>query len=148
MEAVMKARNESRTGISARAGFECQTHPPRRILVVEDEPELRQLVTEVLSVSGFRVDSAENGLVALPPLNAVHYDLMLVEEEMSIMTGLAREPDQIPDPQIQAMLMKPFTASELFRTVREVLHAADSVNHFRFLAPQTHNNGRVFMYAQ
>jgi len=156
----MKARNDSRTGISARAGLQCQNHQPRRILVVEDEPELRQLVTEVLSESGFQVDSAENGLVALPPLNSVHYDLMLVEEEMSIMTGLelvqllrseaimmpvilvkgtrlTREPDQNPHEQIQAILMKPFTFAELFRTVREVLRVADSVDHFRFHAQQT-----------
>jgi len=34
----------------------------RRILVVEDEPDLRRLNAEVLESSGYEVDTAEDGI--------------------------------------------------------------------------------------
>ncbi len=43
---------------------ECAAGPPRRILVVDDEPLIRQLYVEVLIESGYEVDGAENGAVA------------------------------------------------------------------------------------
>jgi DNA-binding response OmpR family regulator len=154
----MKAHNNSRTGVSAKAALQCRTNPPQRILVVEDEPDIRQLDTEVLRGSGFQVDTAENGLVALHSLDIGHYDLLIIEDEMSMVTGLelvkklrsedlmvpvilvlgtmpAKESNPNPWPQIQAILLKPYTVAELFRTVSEVLRAAGSGACFRFAPP-------------
>jgi DNA-binding response OmpR family regulator len=155
---IMKAHNISRTGVSVKAALQCQTNPPQRILVVEDEPDIRQLDTEVLRESGYQVDTAENGLVALHSLNTDHYDLLIIEEEMSMVTGLklvkelrsedimvpvilvlgtmpTKESNRNPWPQIQAILLKPYTVAELFRTVREVLRAANIGVHVRFAPP-------------
>jgi hypothetical protein len=43
------------------APFQCGTVPPQRILVVEDEPDIRQLNTEVLIDFGCRVDAPKKG---------------------------------------------------------------------------------------
>jgi len=155
---VMKAHNISQIGVSAKAALQCQTNPSQHILVVEDEPDIRQLDTEVLRESGYQVDTAENGLVALHSINTDHYDLLIIEEEMSMVTGLelvkelrsedmkvpvilvlgtvpVKESNRNPWPQIQAILFKPYTVAELFRTVREVLRAASSGAHVRFAPP-------------
>src|ERR1017187_6512346 len=84
----MKAHKNSRTGVPAKAALQCQTEPPQRILVVEDEPDIRRLDTEVLRESGFQVDTAKSGLAALRSLDTDHYDLLIIEEEMSMVTGL------------------------------------------------------------
>jgi DNA-binding response OmpR family regulator len=154
----MKAHNTLQTGVLPKAALQCETNLPQHILVVEDEPDIRRLDTEVLRESGFKVDTAENGLVAMRSLSTDHYDLLIIEEEMSMVTGLelvrelrsedvkvpvilvvgtvpAREPNRNPWPQIQAILLKPYTVFELFRTVREVLRAAGSGAHARFAPP-------------
>ena len=155
---VMKAHNNSQAGGSARAALQCQTRLPQRILVVEDEPDIRQLDTEVLLESGYQVDTAENGFLAMRALNAVHYDLLIIEEEISTVSGfgllnklrdegvmvpvilvLGTLPTEglSPNPwlQIQAILLKPYTVAELFKTVREVLCAASSSAHMSFAPP-------------
>ena len=38
-----------------------RTRPPPRILVVEDEPDIRRLNAEVLKSFGYKVDTAEDG---------------------------------------------------------------------------------------
>jgi len=40
------------------------TKPPHRILVVEDDTDIRQLNTEVIIGAGYQVDAAEDGAVA------------------------------------------------------------------------------------
>jgi DNA-binding response OmpR family regulator len=154
----MAANKISRTGGSAKAALQCQTHPPQRILVVEDEPDIRLLDTEVLSESGFQVDTAENGLLALHTLKTGRYDLLIVEEEMSTVTGMelvkamrsqammvpvilvmgtmpTTEPNVNQWPQIQAILLKPYTVAELSMTVKEVLRVAGNGANFWFAPP-------------
>jgi DNA-binding response OmpR family regulator len=119
---------------------------------------MRQLDSEVLRESGYQVDTAENGLVALHSLNTDHYDLLIIEEEMPMVTGLelvkklrsndmmlpvimvlgtmpARETNPNSWPQIQAILLKPYTVAELSRTVREVLRAVGSGASYQFALP-------------
>jgi CheY-like chemotaxis protein len=50
---------ETRGGKVAPAGG--QTHPPQRILVVNDENDTRQFYCEVLTQSGYQVDTAQDG---------------------------------------------------------------------------------------
>jgi len=142
----------------AKVAVEFQTNQTQRILVVEDEPDIRRLDTEVLRDSGFQVDTAESGLDALHSLDTDHYDLLIIEEEMSTVTGLElvkklRAEDLMvpvilvlgalptdvsnlnPWPQIQATLLKPYTIAELSRTVREVLRMAGSGSCLRLAPP-------------
>ena len=144
---MMNAHNSSRSGGAASAALQCETNPPQRILVVVNEPDIRRLDSTVLSESGYQVDTAENGLVALHEFASHDYDLLIIEDEMTTVTGMelvnklrsegllvpailvletmpTKGSNRNPWPQIQAILIKPYTIGELSRTVREVLRAA------------------------
>ena len=55
----------------------------KRVLVVDDEPTIRELVAEALRDAGYRVETAANGAEALqlmhgaPPPHAIVLDLMM-----------------------------------------------------------------------
>ncbi len=51
----------------------------KKILVVEDEPEIRDLMINYLSREGFYIDPAEDGVQALSMFEAVKYDLVLLD---------------------------------------------------------------------
>jgi signal transduction histidine kinase len=54
----------------------------RRILVVDDEPAIVELVTSVLQDQGWRVDVASGGRAALERLQETRYDLVLSDVRM------------------------------------------------------------------
>jgi two-component system response regulator AtoC len=58
------------------------------VLVVDDDPLLRKLVTDQLSRSGFDASSAASGEEALDSLRATDYDVVLLDIRMDGMTGL------------------------------------------------------------
>lgn len=61
---------------------------PKRILVVEDEPNMRLLVSEELSDAGYDVDEAENAEEAIRKFSERTYDLVTIDIEMPGMNGL------------------------------------------------------------
>jgi len=69
---------------------------PSRILVVDDEPFIVQLVADMLSEAGYDVDTAENGLIALEQIRQRSYDLILSDLRMPALDGLGlyREVEQ------------------------------------------------------
>ena len=60
---------------------------PLRILLVEDNPNNRRVAHAILSRRGHRVDSAENGRLALEKLADAAYDLVLMDVMMPEMDG-------------------------------------------------------------
>ena len=60
----------------------------KRILVVDDEPALRELYTEVLQGAGYEVSTASDGAEALDRLHAESFDLLLLDIWMPRMNGL------------------------------------------------------------
>ncbi len=60
----------------------------RRILVVEDNPANRILVTETLAVYGHDYVVAENGKVALEILDTADFDAILMDIQMPVMDGV------------------------------------------------------------
>ena len=60
-----------------------------KLLVVEDHPALRELLSAHLQRSGFAVDSAEHGQQALAMLGLCRYDAMLLDLGLPDMDGLA-----------------------------------------------------------
>jgi DNA-binding response OmpR family regulator len=146
----------------AIAPLRCQTNPPYRILVVDDDSDIRRLNADVLRQSGYQVDTAEDGEAAWKTLHAASYDpdsydLLITDHEMPRLTGMdlvkklraARmglpvimatgtlppqelERDRWLQPAVT--LLKPYTIDELLGTVRAVLHANESA--FREIEPR------------
>jgi two-component system response regulator AtoC len=72
------------------------------VLVVDDDPLLRKLVTDQLSRSGFDASSAASGEEALASVQATDYDVVLMDIRMDGMTGLdtlreIRKTDDAPE---------------------------------------------------
>jgi signal transduction histidine kinase/ActR/RegA family two-component response regulator len=57
------------------------------ILVVEDDPDVRRVIVECLSLIGYKVTEAANGGEALAHLQAIKPDLLVVDYAMPDMTG-------------------------------------------------------------
>jgi len=57
------------------------------ILLAEDNPDNQNLAVTILSKAGYRVDVAENGLLAVKAAKDFHYDLILMDIEMPLMNG-------------------------------------------------------------
>jgi CheY-like chemotaxis protein len=140
------------------APFQHEPKPTHRILVVDDDREIRSLAAAALVQSGYKVDAVEDGAVAWDTLQVNSYDLLVTDHNMPkvsgvellkklhaarmalpiiLMTGAPpmEELKRHPWLQIKTMLLKPFTADELFDAVRNVLHAPDGAREQ--LAPQT-----------
>jgi len=62
--------------------------PPKKILVVDDEPEVRQLMEHFLTERGYEVRIAENGRLALVALDTFKADVVLLDMHMPEMDGL------------------------------------------------------------
>ena len=131
------------------ATLQYEANPRRRILVVDDDSDIRRLNTELLASSGYHVDSAEDGAVAWDTLQQNGYDLLLTDHNMPKLSGIGllkklhaarmaipvilvtgepptEELARHPWLQIEAMLLKPYAADELLAVVRNVLIAVDS----------------------
>jgi PAS domain S-box-containing protein len=60
----------------------------RRILVVDDEPEVAESLAEILGMDGHDVDLADSGVTALERIAETDYDLILTDLRMPKMDGL------------------------------------------------------------
>lgn len=58
-----------------------------RILVVEDDPAIRGLVSDLLRDDGYQVDEATNGVEALESVGQSRPDLIVLDLMMPIMSG-------------------------------------------------------------
>jgi len=109
------------------------------ILVVDDDPDLRQFLQLMLTSMGFEVTTAANGQEALEVMEGHCPDLILLDMKMPVMNGwefccalegrAARPPIVVltaaPDPAARAAeahadgwLGKPFEYADLVATVR------------------------------
>jgi DNA-binding response OmpR family regulator len=124
-----------------------RANPAPRILVAEDEDVLRRLIANSLIEFGYDVDGAEDGAVAWEALQTKHYDLVITDNSMPKVTGIALvkmlrdrdatlpvvmvsgvkpsdDPSWHPSLGISAFLEKPFALGALRETVERVLRAA------------------------
>ena len=136
---------------AAVPSLQCLKKPCRRILVVEDDRNIRQINAMVLNHSGYEVDTAEDGNAGWKALHAVRhapdcYDLLITDHNMPGLTGVALVKKlrdvrmmlpvimatgtlpsedfftRYPWFQPAAVLMKPYTIKELLGMVEAVLH--------------------------
>jgi two-component system capsular synthesis sensor histidine kinase RcsC len=132
---------------SVDADSQHRANPSPRILVAEDEDVLRRLIANSLIESGYEVDAAEDGAAAWEALQTKHYDLVITDNSMPKVTGIALvkmlrnrdatlpvvmvsglkpsdDPNWHPSLGISAVLLKPFGLGTLRDTVEHVLRAA------------------------
>jgi CheY-like chemotaxis protein len=71
----------------------------RRILVVDDDPDLAEVLDRVLEKSGYTVTWAKNGQEALRALRDEHdLDVVLLDLMMPVMNGWEFRAEQLKDP--------------------------------------------------
>jgi two-component system cell cycle response regulator CpdR len=63
-------------------------HDLGRALVVDDEPVIRSLYSEVLQAMGFKVDTAADGQEGVERLQGSSYNLIISDIRMPRMTGI------------------------------------------------------------
>ncbi|MEQ9411472.1 MAG: ATP-binding protein [Fuerstiella sp.] len=71
----------------SRENIRLQRFRPARVLVTDDTPANRQLVSLVLRNAGLTVEEAENGMQAVNQASAADFDLILMDMQMPVMDG-------------------------------------------------------------
>ena len=131
--------------------FQSQPIFGQRILVVEDEHDLRQSTAEALTDAGYQVDVAEDGATAWSALQLFKYDLLITDQFMPklsgvellrkihaadmtlpiiMATGFLPTWEFILHPCLQPvkMLLKPYSSQKLLGMVKNILHTTNSAN--------------------
>ncbi|MBN1827466.1 MAG: response regulator [Candidatus Eisenbacteria bacterium] len=82
------------------------TEPPR-ILLVDDEEINRQITARILEIAGYRVDQAEDGLLAVEAAGRERYDLILMDCRLPGMDGwtAARKIREREDPELRVPII-------------------------------------------
>jgi len=58
------------------------------VLIVDDEPEMRALLADILSDKGYRIDMAVDGVAALKAVVATPPDVVLLDVDMPRLRGV------------------------------------------------------------
>lgn len=140
----MNENGSSQEAVPAGAPLTSQPSPPARILVVDDDEEIRHLNTSLLARSGYEVESVQDGAAAWDALELSNYDLVVTDNRMPKLTGVellqklrAARMDVpvimatgiVPDGEFTQKpwlrpaitLVKPYTIAELLGAVKQVL---------------------------
>lgn len=62
--------------------------PRRTALVVDDDPEIRNLLVDLLEQADFTTTAFDRGAPALAAVNARHFDLLLINQWLPDMNGI------------------------------------------------------------
>jgi len=118
----------------------------QRILLVDDDPEIRRAGAGVLVRCGYHVDMAEDGVMAWEALQQQEYDLLLTDNHMGRLSGIGLIKKlydagkvlpvilmsvSMPERELgchswfnmEALLFKPYSPEKLVETVNVVLAA-------------------------
>lgn len=80
-----------------------------KVLVVDDDQEMRRLLEDILSREGFRITQAANGSEALAEVRGTSYDVIVLDKIMTDMSGLEILPEiKRLQPDAQVILITAF----------------------------------------
>jgi DNA-binding response OmpR family regulator len=65
-----------------------QTYLPQRILVADDDTNIRELIAISLIRAGYQVDAARDGAEAWNALKETTYSLLITDHKMPRLTGV------------------------------------------------------------
>jgi len=124
----------------------CPNAKPGRILVVDDEPLILQVLETILQGGGYSVELAGGAEQALAILARSNFDVIITDFQMPGLKGdefamevkartprqrimmLTGMPEQVPalgqPPVIDIILRKPFRSQDLLQTVQNLLNDA------------------------
>ena len=112
------------------------------VLVIEDDPPVRDLLADVLDEIDYEVVPAHDGIVALQIMRSLHVDLITLDLDLPGLTGsellqvIHARTTQVPpiiiissgapisrelQSQVRAVVNKPFNVDDLISTIREIL---------------------------
>jgi len=154
LKGYLKARNTPTSqkrnvpAVCSAAGCAIPVSVRKKILVVEDDEDLIELLSFNLRSSGFAVGTAADGIEALKKARSLAYDLILLDLMLPELDGFAiceilrRDPATADTPIIiltavstefarltgleagaNDYLTKPFSPRQLISRVKELLHA-------------------------
>jgi DNA-binding response OmpR family regulator len=92
-----------------------------KILIAEDEPDIRDLVAFTLRFAGYEVVTGANGEEAVQVAQKEYPDLILLDVRMPRMTGYEAEIRDGMDAGAEEYLLKPFAPDQLTERVRSIL---------------------------
>jgi PAS domain S-box-containing protein len=95
---------------------------PGSVLVIDDEPEMRDLLRRALEKAGWKVDEAANGRLALQVLNSAQPDLVLLDLTMPEMNGFQFIREMRRNPGWQSIPVVVITAKSLTPIERQQLN--------------------------
>ncbi len=108
-------------------------HENRRILVVDDDPCIRQVMFDLLSIEGYQVAVAENGEIALERIQEFEYDILITDLGLPGISGweLAQAARRL-QPRLKTMAISSWQGSET--SVRMAEYGIEAVvwKPFRF----------------
>jgi two-component system NtrC family sensor kinase len=99
----------------------------KRVLVIDDEDSILQMIQEALTVNGYKVDVARDGETALRRLGQYHYDLALCDWKMPGLNGeQVYERLRSSNPEMSRRLIF-ITGDVVSEKTQEFLQASDKV---------------------
>lgn len=100
---------------------------PIRVLVVDDEPGVRELLREALAAAGYEVSLCENGVKAMARLAAEPVDLLITDLVMPAQEGIETIAQARREyPQLKILAISGFSGGEYLRMAK-VLGANDTL---------------------
>lgn len=123
-----------------KRGMEMENY---RILIVDDEERIRDMIREYISLEGYEIDEAANGVEALNMINSQQYSLIILDVMMPKLDGWGvckevRKSSQVPIIMLTARgeeydklfgfelgvddyLVKPFSPKELLARMKAII---------------------------
>ena len=121
----------------------------KEILIVDDQPGIRLLLTDVLTSEGYEITTAQTGKEALEKLEEKQYSLIILDYKLPIidgmevlkkiekwnittpaivMSGLAENIEQELHryPTVKKLLAKPFNIQEIPILVKQIIQASNA----------------------